>query len=216
MKNILLTGFDPFGEEAINPATEVTKELAGMKVKNHRIESVEIPTVRNLSVKVIAEKIAELKPELVISIGQAGGRPAISIERVAINIDDYRIEDNGGNQPVDQAINPDGPAAYFATLPVKAIVKKLQKAGIPAEVSNTAGTFVCNHLMYGLLDYLQENGLDIPAGFIHIPFLPEQVIEKPGKASMALSTIKEGILLGLEAAIENKARDISYQAGKVH
>lgn len=216
MQEILLTGFNPFGEEAINPATEVIKALAGMEIKGHRIESLEIPTVRNSSVKVITERIAELKPELVINIGQAGGRTALSIERVAINIDDYRIEDNDGNQPVDQAINPAGPAAYFATLPVKAMVKKLQEAGIPGEVSNTAGTFVCNHVMYGVLDYIQENGLDIPAGFIHIPFLPEQVIDKPGKASMALATIKEGILLVIEAAIENKARDISYQAGKIH
>ncbi|MFN2364587.1 MAG: pyroglutamyl-peptidase I [Halarsenatibacteraceae bacterium] len=216
MQDILLTGFDPFGEETINPATEVIKELAGMKIKNHRIESLEIPTVRNSSLKVIEEKIAELKPELVINIGQAGGRSAVSIERVAINVDDYRIEDNDGNQPVDQAINPDGPTAYFATLPVKAMVKKLQEAGIPAEVSNTAGTFVCNHVMYGVLDYIQQNGLDIPAGFIHIPFLPDQVIDKPGKPSMALSIIKQGILLAIEAAIENKNKDISYQAGKIH
>ncbi len=216
MRDILLTGFDAFGDEDINPATEVVKELAGREILGHRIESLEIPTVRYSSVKAIEEKISELKPELVINVGQAGGRSAISVERVAINVDDYRIEDNNGNQPVDQAINPDGPAAYFATLPVKAMVKKMKKGGIPAEVSNTAGTFVCNHVMFGVLDYIQRNSLKIPTGFIHIPFLPDQVVDKSGKPSMALDTIKQGILIAIEAAIENKNGDINYQAGKIH
>ncbi|MFW6266632.1 MAG: pyroglutamyl-peptidase I [Halanaerobiales bacterium] len=215
MGKILLTGFDPFGKQDINPATEVIKELAGKEIGGHQINALEIPTVRYSSVKVIEEEITEINPEMVISIGQAGGRTAISVERVAINIDDFRIEDNEGHKPVDEPINPDGPTAYYSTLPIKAMVKKMKEEGIPAEISNTAGTFVCNHVMYGVLDYIDHRELEIPAGFIHIPFLPQQVVDKEGKASMALSTVKKGIHFALKAAIENK-EDIKYQAGKTH
>ena len=201
MKKILLTGFDPFGEENINPATEVVEKFSNEKIAGYQVKTLEIPTVYKKSVEKIKEKIDEIKPDLVISIGQAGGRTDISLERVAINIDDYRIEDNEGNKPVDKVINPQGENAYFSTLPIKKMVKRINENGIPAKVSNSAGTFVCNHLMYGLLNYIEKNDLDIKAGFIHIPFLPSQVVDKKNKASMSLETIKKGLKIAMETAI---------------
>lgn len=216
MKSVLLTGFDPFAGEELNPAGELIRELAGTEIKGFKVEVLEVPTERYRSLKLIEEKITELNPRIVISIGQAGGRTAISIERVAINVDDYRIEDNKGNQPVDEKINQAGPAAYFSTLPVKAMLRELHRNDIPAELSNSAGTFVCNHLMYGVLDYLEQNSLDISAGFIHLPYLPAQVVDKSGKASMSMATIKKGITVAIESAIESRDEDIKYQAGKTH
>lgn len=216
MDKVLLTGFDPFNEEKINPAAEVINRLAGRELRGHELVILEVPTVRQKSLRQIEAKIDEISPEMVISIGQAGGRAAISVERVGINIDDYRIEDNEANSPVDQPINPDGPAAYFSTLPIKAMVKAVQDIGIPAEVSNTAGTFVCNHVMYGVLDYIARKELDILAGFMHIPFLPAQVVDKPKKPSMSLTTLEEGITQAIQAALEYQDGDIEYAAGKTH
>lgn len=216
MQNILLTGFDPFDEEDINPASEIIRELSEEEIKNYKMNTVEVPTERYRSVKIIEQKIDELNPEIIISLGQAGGRTAISIERIAINIDDYRIEDNNGNQPIDEKINLDGPAAYFSTLPVKAIVKELHYNGVPAEISNTAGTFVCNHVMYGVLDYVKRKGLNINSGFIHVPYLPTQVVNKAGKASMSIETMHKAIKISIESAIEYKNEDINYMAGKTH
>lgn len=201
MKKILLTGFDPFGEEDINPATEVIKKFSGKKIKDHQIKTLEIPTVYKKSIEKIKEEINKINTDIVISIGQAGGRTDISLERIAINIDDYRIEDNEGNKPVDKEINPQGENAYFSTLPIKKMVDEIKENGIPAEVSNSAGTFVCNHVMYGVLDYIKEKDLDIKAGFIHIPFLPSQVVDKKNKASMSLETVRKGLEIGIEAAI---------------
>ncbi|HMA68554.1 MAG TPA: pyroglutamyl-peptidase I [Candidatus Mcinerneyibacterium sp.] len=203
MKRILLTGFDPFGGEKINPATKVVKKFNKKEINGFKIETLEIPTVYKKSIKKTIKKIEQINPEIVISIGQAGGRFDISIERVAINIDDYRIEDNEGNQPVDKPINPKGENAYFSNLPVKNIVKKIQEKDIPAIVSNSAGTFVCNHVMYGVLDYIYKNNLDIKAGFIHIPYLPSQVVDKKKKPSMSLDTVKRGLELAIKATIEN-------------
>ncbi|MGM0421400.1 MAG: pyroglutamyl-peptidase I [Bacillota bacterium] len=216
MGKVLLTGFDPFNEEKVNPAGEVIKRLAGREISGYELDTLEVPTVRQKSLRQIEAKIDEISPDMVISIGQAGGRAAISVERVAINIDDYRIEDNEANSPVDRPINPDGPAAYFATLPIKAMVKAVQDIGIPAEVSNTAGTFVCNHVMYGVLDFIARKNLDILAGFIHIPFLPAQVVDKPKKPSMPLTTLEEGITQAIQAAIEYQDGDIEYAAGKTN
>ena len=202
MKKILLTGFDPFGEENINPATEVVEKFSNEKIAGYQVKTLEIPTVYKKSVEKIKEKIDEIKPDLVISIGQAGGRTDISLERVAINIDDYRIEDNEGNKPVDKVINPQGENAYFSTLPIKKMVKRINENGIPAKVSNSAGTFVCNHLMYGLLNYIEKNDLDIKAGFIHIPFFPSQVVDKKNKPSMSLNTVQKGLKIAIKAAIK--------------
>ena len=201
MKKILLTGFDPFGEEDMNPATEVLKSFKQKNIKNYEIETIEIPTVYKKSFEKIKKEINKIQPDVVISLGQAGGRTDISIERVAINLDDYKIEDNEGNKPVDEIISPDGKNAYFSTLPIKKMVENIKKEKIPAEISNSAGTFVCNHVMYCVLDYVNTNDLDIKAGFIHIPFLPSQVVDKKNKASMSLETIKKGLKIAMETAI---------------
>lgn len=193
---LLLTGFTPFAGETINPALEAVKrvkpEIAGME-----IEKLEVPTVFGESVRLVAEAIEREQPDFVLSVGQAGGRAAVTPERVAINVDDARIPDNAGQQPIDVPIFADGENAYFATLPVKAMTDAIRNAGLPSALSNTAGTFVCNHLMYGVLYHLRQNLKSAKAGFIHVPYIPEQTADKPGVPSMPL----DDIVRALEAAI---------------
>ncbi|TCJ82262.1 UNVERIFIED_ORG: pyroglutamyl-peptidase I [Bacillus cereus] len=215
MKTVLLTGFDPFGGESINPAWEVAKSLHEKTIGEYKIISKQVPTVFQKSISVLKEYIEELNPEMVICIGQAGGRPDITIERVAINVDDARIADNEGNQPVDVPVVEEGPAAYWSTLPMKAIVKRLQAEGIPASVSQTAGTFVCNHIFYGLMHELEKRDKKIKGGFIHIPFLPEQASNYPGQPSMSLSTIRKGIELAVEVTTTVEV-DIVEVGGTTH
>ena len=145
---ILVTGFDPFGKESINPAIEAVKRLDD-EIANAQIIKLEIPTIAHTSLAVIKQAIEDHEPDMVLSIGQAGGRSDITVERIGINIDDYRIADNGHQQPIDEKIFADGPDAYFVNLPIKAMVKSIRSAGIPASISNSAGTFVCNHVTYG-------------------------------------------------------------------
>ena len=189
IKKILVTGFDPFGGEKINPALEAIKQLPD-KVGDISIVKCEIPTVFGKSKNVLLSVVEKERPDAVLCIGQAGGRPNITVERVAINCDDADIKDNEGNQPVDSKIAADGPAAYFATLPFKAMVQDMLAAGIPAAVSNSAGTFVCNHIMYGILHYAAQSRPHMKAGFVHIPYLPQQTNDKP---SMSLDCILKGL-----------------------
>lgn len=211
---ILVTGFDPFGGEKINPAIESVKRLPD-KIMDAEIIKLEIPTVIGKSVDKIREKIKEVEPDVVLSIGQAGGRPDITVERVGINCDDCRIKDNEGNQPIDEKVVEDGPAAYFATIPIKAIVEHIKEGKIPASVSNTAGTFICNHVLYGVCHIKATEYPNMRTGFIHIPFLPEQVTDKKNMPSMALETIVKGLELAIEAIITNK-EDIVVTGGKTH
>ena len=193
---ILLTAFTPFDGENINPALEAMKLLPD-KIGQLEVLKLEVPTVFGKSARLVLETIEQEKPDYVLSIGQAGGRAEITPERIAINIDDAGIPDNEGNQPVDRPIYPDGENAYFSTLPVKAMMEAIKKEGIPATVSNSAGTYVCNHLMYSVLYSIKKNALPIKAGFIHVPYIPEQTVNKKDKASLAL----EEIVRGLEAAL---------------
>ncbi|WP_022819247.1 pyroglutamyl-peptidase I [Fusobacterium russii] len=214
MKKILVTGFDPFGGEKINPALEIIKLLPS-SIEGNEIKVLEIPTVWRESIRVIEEEIKRFNPDFILSIGQAGGRTDISIERVAINIDDFRIKDNAGNQPVDEKIFEDGENAYFSTLPIKAIQKKIKDNKIPASISNSAGTFVCNHVFYGLRYLTEMKYKNIKAGFIHIPYLPEQVIDKDNSiGSMSLETILKGIELAIKAIFENEI-DIKAIGGEI-
>ena len=183
MKKILLCAFDPFGGEKINPALEAVKIVS---VEGVEIEKCEVPTVFYKSIEIVTDKIGKFHPDAVLMIGQAGGRDKITPERVAINISDAKIDDNEGNRPCDEPIIDGAPAAYFSTLPIKRIVDALEAEGIPSAVSNSAGTFVCNHLMFGVLNYISEKCLSTTAGFIHIPFLPEQVASKEGVPSLPL------------------------------
>ena len=195
---ILLTAFTPFDGENINPALEAMKLLPD-KIGNLEVLKLEVPTVFGKSAKLAIEKIEREKPDFVLSIGQAGGRAEITPERIAINIDDARIPDNEGNKPVDRPIYLDGENAYFSTLPVKAMVEAIKKEGIPTSLSNSAGTYVCNHLMYSVLYYIQINALPIKAGFIHVPYIPEQTVERKDKPSLALSEIVRGLKASIEA-----------------
>lgn len=195
---ILLTGFDPFGGEKINPAQEAVNRVSD-NINGAEVIKIIIPTVYEKSLKAIEEAIIEHKPDVVISIGQAGGRFDITPERVAININDFRIKDNEGNQPVDEVIREDGKAAYFSSLPVKGIVKHLNKNGIPSTLSNTAGTFVCNHVMYGVLYMIDKKYSNIKGGFIHIPYVTSQVLDKKNMPFMSLYEIVKGLELAVEA-----------------
>lgn len=210
---ILITGFDPFGGENINPALEAVKKLPDT-ILGQEIIKIEIPTVFKKSLDKIEENIQKHNPDVVISIGQAGGRFGITPERVAINIDDARIKDNEGNQPIDISIYEDGEAAYFSTLPIKAMVKEMNDNGIPASVSNTAGTFVCNHVMYGVLYLIDKKYPNIRGGFIHVPYIPSQVTTKPNTPSMSIDDIAKGLELSIKAVIENSS-DIKTVGGTI-
>ena len=210
---ILVTGFDPFGGEPINPAIESVKRLPD-NIAGAEIIKLEIPTVRKKSLEKIEEAINEHNPDVILSIGQAGGRFDISIERVGINLDDFRIPDNEGNQTIDEPIFPDGENAYFVKLPVKAMVQNVQENNIPASVSYTAGTFVCNHVLYGVLYLIEKKYNGKKSGFIHIPFLPEQVVDKRNTPSMELNTIVKGLTAAIEAIVKND-EDIKEVGGTV-
>lgn len=197
---ILLTGFEPFAGESVNPSWELAWALDGEIVAGHRIVAVRLPCVFGHSLTVLRDAIASHEPALVLAIGQAGERSQLSLERVAINIDDARIPDNAGAQPTDAAIVAGAPAAYFSTLPIKAMLAALRAAGIPAEISQTAGTYVCNHVFYGLMHALGERS-GVRGGFLHIPYLPEQAARHPGAPSLSLEVAIEGVRIALQAAL---------------
>lgn len=212
---ILLTAFDPFGGDLINPALEAVKQIPG-QIDNIEIIKVEVPTVFRKSIATVQSAIEKERPDAVLCIGQAGGRYELTPERVAINIDDARIQDNEGNQPIDQPIFTDGAPAYFSTLPIKAMVQRIRAAGIPASVSNTAGTFVCNHLMYGVLYTIARHYPHIRGGFMHVPFVPSQVVNRPCPAPcLSIPDIASGIQAALLAIAENE-KDILAAEGKTH
>ena len=201
---LLLTAFDPFGGEPVNPALEAVK-LVSDTVGSVQVVKLEVPTVFGKSIDKVAKAIEAERPDAVLCIGQAGGRFDLTPERVAINLDDARIKDNEGNQPIDVTIFEDGAPAYFATLPIKAMVQNMRNAGLPASVSNTAGTFVCNHLMYGVLYTLAKNYPGVRGGFMHVPFIPSQVVNRPAAPSMNLQDIARGIEAAIAAIGENES-----------
>ena len=189
---ILVTGFEPFGGEPINPSWEGVRRLT-CDTGDARIERLLVPTTYADSTRTVTEAIDRLRPSAVVMVGQAGGRAELGIERLAVNCDDAQTPDNAGVLREDAPIVAQGPTAYLATLPVKQIVAGLRSAGFPAAVSNTAGLFVCNHLFYCVLHHIVRHNLDTRAGFVHVPFLPEQVVGKPGTPSMSLETIVAGL-----------------------
>lgn len=214
MKKVLITGFDPFGGESVNPALEAVKQISD-KIEGYEIVKLEVPTVFNKSIATLKEAIVKEQPEIVICVGQAGGRFDISIERVAINYDDARIKDNEGNQPIDRKVFEDGENAYFSNLPIRAMLKNINDNGIPASISNTAGTFVCNHIMYGLLYLINTEFKDIKGGFIHVPFLPKQAVGKKNVPYMGVGEIVKALECAIEAAILNK-EDMIFATGETH
>lgn len=210
---VLITGFDPFGGESVNPALEAVMALPDT-IGDIEVIKIEIPTVFGKSLAKIKEAVETHKPDIVISIGQAGGRFGITPERVAINIDDARIKDNEGNQPVDVKVAQDGAPAYFTNLPIKAMTQAMIQAGIPASVSNTAGTFVCNHVMYGILHMIHTDYPNMRGGFIHVPYIPSQVTSKANMPSMSQADITKGLALCIEAAATH-TEDLHIAAGAI-
>ena len=208
---VLVTGFEPFGGADINPSWEICTRLPAA-IGHSRIHALRVPTEFRRAIEVVAEAIERLEPAVVILLGQAGGRTCLSVERVAINVDDARIADNAGRQPVDEPVAPAGPAAYFATVPVKAMTAAIRAAGVPAEVSNSAGTFVCNHLFYGVLHFLAASRRPARAGFMHVPWLEGQAGARPGEPAMALATMVRGVESAIAAALET-AVDVKMAAG---
>ena len=198
---ILITGFDPFGGETVNPAYEAVKLLPDT-IAGAEIIKMEVPTQFHRAGAVLEDAMREHKPDVVICVGQAGGRAAITPEKVAINLMDGRIPDNAGFQPVDVPIQEDGETAYFTSLPVKAMVQRMRDAGIPAAVSYTAGTYVCNYLLYTLLYLINKKYPGVRGGFIHVPYAMEQVVNKPlGTPSMDLRQIARGLETAVEAVV---------------
>lgn len=212
---ILLTGFDPFGGETINPAWEAVKMVQN-QIDDIEIVKLKVPTVFYKSIAKVAEVLEREKPDAVLCIGQAGGRYDLTPERVAININDTRIPDNEGQQPIDIPVFEDGAAAYFSTLPVKAMVKAIRHAGVPASVSNTAGTFVCNHLMYGVLYTLEKKYPGVRGGFMHVPFITSQIVHRfPSAPSLSIEDIVKGIEAALQVIALN-SHDIQTVEGKTY
>lgn len=211
---IMLTAFDPFGGDKINPALEAVKVVRS-DLFDAEIIKVEIPTVFGKSIQTALAAMEAHRPDVVFCIGQAGGRYDMTPERVAINVDDGRIPDNEGNQPVDSVIFEDGETAYFSMLPIKAMVQVMKEAGIPASVSNTAGTYVCNHIMYGVLYHIHKLFPGMRGGFMHVPFTTEQVLTRPNTPSLSSEQIARGIEVAIQAIIDNPV-DITAVGGKEH
>lgn len=212
---LLLTAFDPFGGESVNPALEAVK-IVQEQIGSVSVVKLEVPTVFGKSIETVAKAIETEQPDAVLCIGQAGGRYGLTPERVAINLDDARIEDNEGNQPIDTEIFADGEPAYFTTLPIKAMVQAIREAGFPASVSNTAGTFVCNHLMYGVLYTLAKSYPGVRGGFMHVPFIHSQVVNRPTPSpSMSIEDIAKGIEAAI-GAIGETDTDIRTAEGATH
>ncbi|HZZ92118.1 MAG TPA: pyroglutamyl-peptidase I [Usitatibacter sp.] len=210
---VLVTGFEPFDGDDANPSwdvcTRLPREVAGL-----RIETCRVPCEFRRAIEVVAAAIETHEPSLVLCLGLASGRTHMGVERVAINCDDARIPDNAGVQPMDQPVAAKGPPAYFATVPVKAMVAAMHERGVPAEVSNSAGTFVCNHLMYGVLHFLAASGMATRAGFIHVPRAEGMALDARGVASMSLATMARGVEAAIAAAHAH-SEDIAATGGSL-
>jgi pyroglutamyl-peptidase len=213
-RTVLLTGFQPFGGEHVNPSWQAVSALHGARIAGHRVVARELPVAFGASLKALRAALRETQPTMVICVGQAGGRAQLSLERVAINVDDARIPDNLDQQPIDVPVIADGPAAYFSTLPIKAMRQALNAAGFPTEVSQTAGTYVCNHVFYGLMHALRRKRA-VRAGFIHIPYSPAQASRHPGAPSLAVETITEALRLAVQVALKTRM-DARLAAGAEH
>ena len=209
----LVTGFDPFGGDKVNPSSLAVGQLK-KRICEVVVHTAQLPTSYAHSSGVLRAAIEEVKPEIVLCVGQAGGRTELCLERVAINVQDARIRDNDGKQPIDKPVVKDGPAAHFATLPIKACVAEMRKAGLPAAVSNTAGTFVCNHIFYALMDIAQSHPIPMRGGFLHIPYVPEQAARLGGAPSMAIDDIVRGIEIILEVSA-TRTSDLHTVEGRI-
>jgi len=210
---VLLTGFDPFGGESTNPSWQAVAALHGRRIAGHRVIAVQLPTSFRGADKALRQALREHAPQRVIAVGQAGRRAEISLERIAINLIDARIPDNDGDQPIDAPVVAGGPDGYFASLPLKAIVQALRERGIPAAISYSAGTYVCNQVFYALMHALRGKPR-VLAGFVHVPYLPEQAARQPyPAASMSLETIVAALRIVIAGALAAPASAPGWSAG---
>lgn len=213
MTRVLLTGFEPFAGETINPSWLVAQELDGKRIGGAQVVARQLPCLFGASLRALDAALDEFNPELVIALGQAAGRCDLSFERVAINLDDAPMPDNAGVQPTDGRVIEGAPAAYFTTLPVKAVVAALRERGIPASLSMSAGTYVCNHLLFGLMHRLAARP-SVRGGFVHLPLLPEQAARHAGHPSLPLATLVDGVRCAIEAALTTNA-DLRVAGGEI-
>ena len=213
LPRVLLTGFEPFDGEPVNPSWETVRVLDGAIIDGHRVAARCLPTAFAGAAGALQAALREHDPVAVIAVGQAGGRAQISLERVAINLIDARIPDNTGAQPIDEPVVADGPAAYFSTLPLKAMLQALRGAGIPAEISHSAGTYVCNQVFYLLRHALRQRP-EVPAGFVHIPYFPEQAARHPGAPSLGQVTLAEALEVMLRSVLDPPATASGVSAGR--
>lgn len=209
----LVAGFEPFGDDPVNPAMEVLRRLPP-RLGELGLATRVLPTAFGRAIGALADGIEATAPDFVLCLGLAGGRAALSLERVALNVDDARIADNDGRQPIDLPIVAGGPAAYFATLPIKAATAALRQAGLPAVVSNSAGTFVCNHVFYGLMHLAATRRPGLRGGFLHLPYLPSQAARHDAAPSMALKEIVRGVEIVLRIAAD-RTEDIAAAEGTI-
>lgn len=209
---VLLTGFDAFGGDSINPSWLAAQALDGEILENHRVVAAQLPCDFAASSKALSALLRQYQPVLVLCLGLAGGRAKLSLERVAINVQDARIADNAGAQPIDLPITANGPVGYFSTLPIKAMLQALTAAGIPADVSQTAGTFVCNHVFYALMQALKKQRFNVKArgGFAHLPYLPDQ-----GLPCMPMDQMVHGLRVAIACALTTEA-DVLVSAGALN
>lgn len=208
---VLVTGFEPFGGDATNPSGQIAQALDGRRLGGRVVRGAVLPCVFGEALEELRRLWRTHRPELVIAVGQAGGRAEITPERVAINVDDARIPDNRGHQPVDRPVVRGAPAAYWSTLPIKAIVAELRARGVPASVSQTAGTFVCNHVFYGLMHLLRRKR-GVRGGFVHVPFADEQ--GRRGQPSLPLATMIDAVAMAVEVALKTR-RDRRETGGRI-
>jgi pyroglutamyl-peptidase len=202
LKRLLLTAFEPFGGEDLNPSLETARQMGHISFPNALVRVAELPVDRHRAVAIALDLIRADRSDIVIMLGQAGARYRISPERVAINVDDFRIPDNAGNQPKDEPIIEGGPVGYFSTLPIRAIADRINKAHIPAAISNSAGAHLCNRLFYSVMHAISVEGLPTKAGFIHLPYLHDQAIDKyPDVPSLSRESIVEAVRLAIEVSL---------------
>ena len=209
----LVTGFEPFGGDGINPSSLAVDRLK-KKYGSLVVHTATLPCSFARSTGVLQEAIDRAKPDIVLCVGLAGGRTELCLERVGINVQDARIRDNDGKQPIDKPVVKDGPPAYFATLPIKACVAGMRQGGLAATVSNTAGTFVCNHILYALMDIARRHPTPLRGGFLHVPYAPEQIAKVGTAPSMAIADVTRGIEIILEVSAA-RTTDIHTAEGKV-
>ena len=212
---VLLTGFEPFGGEAVNPSQEIVRALDGATIAAHRVVGSVLPVSFAATVPMLEDLVERHRPMLVLALGQAGGRSELSLERIAVNLVDARIADNDGLQPIDVPVVAGAPAAYFTNLPAKAIVAELRTRGIPAAPSLSAGSFVCNQVFFALAHLLATRLPEARGGFVHVPWLPQQAARQPGQPSMALATMIEGIHAAIECALAVQ-EDLATSGGTTH